>query len=304
MRRLILVVAVAGVLAGASPGHSAADDGGAGGGHSTSTGAVVTASTSSGGRPGGGGGSGSGGSGVSPWEACESLPASELTPGASTVTREQLGPNLAPYSPWAEGQTALVPTLSAADVAAASGWTWCVPRDGGGQVQWVDVNGVPVDPTPLLVAQARSELVVPLPDASMSPPLGGAMPVGLPVWFWVENFAASSATASVPGVSVTAQAEPVSTRLVVSAPNGSGGAKRSEVSCGGAGERYVAGGNDPWAGSSCSWAFRWGGDATVTVVVRWRLSWTSSTGGSGDLGTIDRERPYVLHPTEFEAVTD
>src|SRR5699024_7500707 len=97
------------------------------------------------------------------------------------------------------------------DYGDATGWTWCSPRDGVLQGQWLMVPQEGVDPVPLLLEAARERLVVPDPVIGMSPPAGASVtPVGLPVWFWVENFDARTERAEVSDAWVQVEARPVS----------------------------------------------------------------------------------------------
>jgi hypothetical protein len=114
----------------------------------------------------------------------------------------------------------------------------------------------------------------------MNPP--GDQLANLPVWLSLDptSWRPVSATASVPGVSVTATARPAKAAWSM----GDGGA----VSCDGPGTVWKAG-MDPKASSpDCPYTYRRssagspGGRFTVTVTVTWEVTWA----GAGQSGTV------------------
>ncbi|TCJ36575.1 hypothetical protein E0504_22850 [Parafrankia sp. BMG5.11] len=141
--------------------------------------------------------------------------------------------------------------------------------------------GAVVPPSPEVVAQrAVSQLVLPSPVVEVSPGLDVVQTVGVPVWLWISGgWGPVSATAAVPGVSVTATARPVS----VLWDFGSGG----QIRCAGPGRAFRPGVDDPAAGSECSIAFargsagQPGGRFSVTVTVTWQVGWAGA-GQSGE----------------------
>ena len=135
-------------------------------------------------------------------------------------------------------------------------------------------------PSPEELAQmARRQLRLPSPTISANP--AGDQLVNLPTWMWLSSgWAPVSATASVPGVSVTATATPGS----VTWSMGDG----STVVCRGAGTPYTAG-TDPAAPSpDCGHVYRRssagqpGQAFGVTATVRWTVTWS----GAGQGGTF------------------
>lgn len=130
-----------------------------------------------------------------------------------------------------------------------------------------------------LAAMARKQLRLPTPTIAANP--AGEQLVNLPTWLWLSNgWGSVSATASVPGVSVTATATPTS----VTWSMGDG----STVTCQGAGTPFRPG-TDPKAPSpDCGYTYRTssagqaGQAFPVTATVHWTVSWS----GAGQGGTF------------------
>jgi len=134
--------------------------------------------------------------------------------------------------------------------------------------------------------------------------------VHIPTFFWVDQsqgqWAPVVASASVPGLAVTAQAVPE--RLVVHPGDGGG-----DITCEGAPPAFVRGRDDPETFQGCEHAYRDssamapnGESYPVTVDVVWHASWTASNGESGDLGYVSTTSETRLLPVaEIQAlVTD
>ncbi|WP_245849098.1 hypothetical protein [Lentzea kentuckyensis] len=134
--------------------------------------------------------------------------------------------------------------------------------------------------TPAQVAQiARKQLRLPTPSIAASP--AGTQLVHLPTWLWLpEGWMASSATASVPGVSVTATAKPMSATWSM----GDG----RIVTCTGAGTPFRPGNDAKASSPDCGHTYRTssagqaGQAFPVTVTVRWIVTWA----GAGQSGTF------------------
>ena len=148
----------------------------------------------------------------------------------------------------------------------------------GGPV-WI-AGAPPVLSPAVLARQARARLN--LPDVAIKVNPSGDQLVGLPTWLSLgtASWRPQSATASVPGVSVTATATP--TKAVWSMGNG------ESVVCQGPGTLWHAG-NDPVAASpDCGYRYLRSsagaahGAYTVSVTVSWQVTWA----GAGQSGTI------------------
>jgi hypothetical protein len=160
----------------------------------------------------------------------------------------------------------------------------CYGADGtattglGGAI-WVAGNPPVVSPA-VLARQARSKLHLPTVRIGMNPP--GDQLVNLPVWLALDrsSWKTQSATAAVPGVSVTATARPV--RVTWSMGDGS-----TRV-CDGPGTAWSPGTNPAKASPDCGFVYRRssanapGGTYRVVVTVTWTVTWA----GAGQTGTV------------------
>jgi len=133
---------------------------------------------------------------------------------------------------------------------------------------------------PIDVAQlARGQLGLPTPQIAANPRT--VQLVNLPTWLWLaDGWRAVSATASVPGVSVTAIAQPRS----VTWSMGDG----ATVICAGAGTSYRPDMDPRSAYPDCGHTYRRSSTATpghaftVSVTVHWAVTWA----GAGQSGTF------------------
>lgn len=155
------------------------------------------------------------------------------------------------------------------------------------------------DPAELL-AEARRYLPLPLPEPRLSP--AGDQIVNLPTWMWLEGgWTRETSTVSVPGITVTVIADPVSATWSM----GDG----SAVVCYGPGTAFDPARPAASQTSSCShiYARSSAGQPTstfpVSVTVRWRATWdVVGFAGGGDLGTIDRSASFTVRVGEVQAV--
>jgi hypothetical protein len=135
----------------------------------------------------------------------------------------------------------------------------------------------------LLAQIAVSRLTMPAPRIGLSPPPPAPQLVRLPMWLWVDEatWGQRQASASVPGLTVTATATPT----VVEWSTGDGGSR----TCEGAGTAWRSG-MDPAAESpDCGYTYTTssadapGGAYTLIATVTWEVSWV----GGGTSGTVD-----------------
>ncbi|MBN1174815.1 MAG: hypothetical protein JXA67_21825 [Micromonosporaceae bacterium] len=154
------------------------------------------------------------------------------------------------------------------------GTGWCFPAP-----VWIPGAQPAVSPE-ALARQARSRLRLPAVAIRLNP--AGDQLVNLPTWLALDtaSWQAQSATASVPGVSVTATARPVKAVWAL----GEGGS----VTCTGPGTAWTAG-TDPMAASpDCGYTYRRssagvaGAAFNVTVTITWEVTWA----GAGQSGTV------------------
>jgi len=153
--------------------------------------------------------------------------------------------------------------------------------------------------TPAEVAQlARRQLRLPAPDIAASP--AADQLVNLPTWLWLSSvWEPISATASVPGISVTATAVPRS----VTWSMGDGGT----VTCNGPGTPYLAGADPASASPDCGYTYRRSSasqrDETfqVAATVAWTVTW-SGGGESGTFPTMTTSATTAFRVAESQAV--
>lgn len=156
----------------------------------------------------------------------------------------------------------------------------CLKMAGTGvAIVWLPAGTAPgPPPAPAVLArQATNRLTLSVGGIEASPPAGDEQLVNLPTWVWLGGWAPVSASAAVPGVSVTATARPTSAVWTF----GDG----SRVVCAGPGSPYRAG-DDPHAPSpTCGHTYtrpssgQPGGAFPVRVTVSWSVSWAG--GGQG-----------------------
>ena len=148
---------------------------------------------------------------------------------------------------------------------------------------WVTGGG----PGPASLGQrAASELVLPTLVIRWNPAPPADQVLFVPTWFWVDpaSWAPQSATASVPGLSVTAKATPARVQFTT----GDGGS----VTCDGPGTAWKSG-MDPLASSpTCGYTYPKPGTYTLTATVTWTVTWA----GGGANGTVDPLTTTVSQP--------
>jgi len=170
--------------------------------------------------------------------------------------------------------------------AGEGGWyvrTCYSPVDGGEQAfgapVWI-AGAPPVISPAVLARQARARLNLPGVVIRMNPP--GDQLVNLPIWLTLDpaSWRPQSATASVPGVNVTATARPVKASWAM----GDG----TTVTCTGPGTAWTSGTDPAKASPDCGHVYRRssanasGGAYTVAVTVTWEVTWA----GAGQSGTV------------------
>ena len=155
-----------------------------------------------------------------------------------------------------------------------------------GGIVWLPIGAggaAPVLPNPAILAQqAIGQLTLPSLQIDASPAIGADQLVGLPTWLWLgpAGWQAATATAAVPGESVTATATPISVTW-------SFGDGATQV-CHGPGTPYAATDSPDQPSPTCghtyttSSAGRPDNAFTVTATVSWSVAWT----GGGQNGTV------------------
>lgn len=158
---------------------------------------------------------------------------------------------------------------------------------------WLDTP--PAISPEILARQAVSRLRVPAPTVRLNPAPPARQLVHLPTWIWVDRavWTARSATASVPGLSVTATATP--TKMVISTGDG------TTVTCQGPGTPWAAG-RDPHASSpTCGHTYTSPGWRRLTATVTWSVSWAGG-GASGAVPALSTTSTRTVRVTESQAL--
>lgn len=196
---------------------------------------------------------------------------SQVTCTDITPTATQLVAFGSPKPPSGKGHWVIVRCLIAGGLGFPTTLHW-------------QADGAPALPDPaVLAAQAESKLVLAKPTVDSSPAAGTDQVVQLPTWAWIPRaqWAPISATASVPGESVTATATPAA----LSFSWGDG----TSTTCQGPGTPYTAGTSNPAAPSpTCGHTYLEtsaqapGQQFPVTASIAWSIAWN----GGGASGTL------------------
>lgn len=155
-------------------------------------------------------------------------------------------------------------------------------------------------PSPEEMAQrARSQLRLPSPKIVSNP--AGTQLVNLPTWLWLDrdSWGARSATASVPGVSVTA----VATSTSASWSMGDG----ANVTCAGPGTPFPAGGDAAAASPDCGHTYHRSSASAPdqqfpsVATVHWTVTW-SGAGASGTFPDMTTSANAAFRVAEAQAL--
>jgi hypothetical protein len=166
---------------------------------------------------------------------------------------------------------------------------------------WVPAGADAPPPSPEQVAEmARKRLRLPMPKIRANP--AGEQLVNLPTWMWLDrdSWGDISATASVPGVSVTATAKPQSATWSM----GDG----SSVTCTSSGTPFSAGGDPKSASPDCGHTYRSSSAGRpaqaflVSVKVQWTVTW-SGAGQSGTFPNLSTTASASFRVAESQGIT-
>jgi hypothetical protein len=151
-----------------------------------------------------------------------------------------------------------------------------------------------VDPA-VLAAQAVKELNLPRPMIRVNPAPPAKQLAYLPTWLWLDgtSWQTKTATASVPGLSVTATAKPA--KLVFSTGDG------RSLTCPGPGTSWAAGTNPDAASPTCGHTYTLPGTLSLTATVTWQISWAGG-GQTGSVPDLVTSSTVALEVTESQAL--
>jgi hypothetical protein len=184
------------------------------------------------------------------------------------------------YKPATELSPAMIEILGG-QPPGEGGWYHRDCGDFEGYVGPFWIAGAPPVVSPeVLARQARAKLELPQVVITMNPP--GDQLVNLPIWLALDpaSWKPQSATASVPGMSVTATARPVKVAWSMS-----DGTTRT---CEGPGTAWTRGTDPKAASPDCGHVYRRssagaaGGTYRVSATVTWEVTWA----GAGQSGTV------------------
>ncbi|MFG1952482.1 hypothetical protein [Micromonospora sp. NPDC048830] len=185
------------------------------------------------------------------------------------------------------------------------GWYAWTCEGGGlgsqGTPVWLD-QAPGVDPA-ALAQTARSRLRLPSPGIRTNPDKAPFLLVRVPVWLWVDpvTWGARSATASVPGVAVTATATPTKVRW-------SFGDGTADLTCVGPGKPWTPGA-DPRVASACGHTYTRSSAAArdqvfaLRATVTWSVTW-SGPGGGGTLAPLTTTSTVAVRVGQSQAVVE
>jgi hypothetical protein len=157
-------------------------------------------------------------------------------------------------------------------------------------------------PSPeVLARQAYDQVPLVVPQPRTAPPADAEQLVGFPTWLWVEPavWQTFSASAAIPGLSVTVAATP--RQAVWDMGDG------SSVTCDGPGTPWDPAGGDGQQ-TDCEHTYQFvstdrpGGRYHVSVTVTWSVSWRASNGETGVLGDASRTAAFDLAVGQRQAV--
>lgn len=171
------------------------------------------------------------------------------------------------------------------------GWTWLAsPPDGFGAGSTTPGE---------LAARAVDQMALTGPAIQVTVPADKAGLVGVPVWLWTEvtptTWGPNAATAAVPGLSVTANAQ--ATKIVWDMGDG------NTVACLNAGTPYYRGAVES---PTCDYIYQASSagqpdDAyTITGTTTWEVTWTG--GGTSGTLTVTRTASATVHIGELQVL--
>lgn len=188
------------------------------------------------------------------------------------------------------------------DIRSEPGAWWVRTCSGpsGATGLLVFIADQPVDPAQLAQDALRA-LPLELPSVGTNPAPGEEQLVRVPTWLWIDDWGPRSATASVPGVSVTVTAVPQS----VTWDMGNGDA----VTCAGPGVAYDRSRPSREQSTDCSYTYQHssvsqpGERYRTAATVTWGVSWSASgVNGGGDLGVLERTSQFSLRVAEAQSL--
>ena len=147
-----------------------------------------------------------------------------------------------------------------------------------------------------LARRARGQLAILYPEPQTSPGHGIDQIVGIETWLWIDDAAWQpiSASASIPGLSVTATATP----RQVTWDMGDG----TTVTCDGPGTVYDPSRSPADQSTDCGHVYQRRGAHTAAATITWMVEWSASDGSGGPLTDVSRTTQFPMTVVERQAV--
>lgn len=147
-----------------------------------------------------------------------------------------------------------------------------------------------------LAARARSQLPLVYPEPRTSPAIALHQVPGIDTWMWVDDalWQPISATASIPGLSISATATPETMTWDMG--------DSTVVTCDGPGTPFDEGLPEAVQSTDCSHVYQSRGEYTATATITWSITWTASDGDGGQLADASRSTQFAMHVVERQAV--
>jgi hypothetical protein len=168
--------------------------------------------------------------------------------------------------------------------------------DGEPEFVWLPPAVDPINLVPGAAARARARLPLPVPNMSPAREIGSVVNLGL--WFAIDDPGVTTARATLG----TAWAQAQGRFDSVSIDPGDGSAP---ITCDGFGTPYPEGSNDPAEGP-CGHTYlqRTPDDQPhqMTYTITYDLTWSTSDGRSGSLGSFDRSVTFDYDIDEIQTV--
>lgn len=205
------------------------------------------------------------------------------------------------YAPSFETPAENPPLASSDLVVEAYYWLTCDDTDVEPPLQIVArifqyIPGETIIGPDELARRARGQLAVRYPEPQTSPGLLIDQIVGIETWMWIDDAAWQpiTATASIPGLSVSATATP--RRVTWDMGDG------AVVECDGPGTVYDPSRSPSEQSTDCGHVYQRRGEYAASATITWTVEWSASDGSGGPLTDVSRTTQFPMTVVERQAV--
>jgi len=182
------------------------------------------------------------------------------------------------------------------NAAGDTGWLRHCLGDLAALFVWVAPAVDPIDLVPGASTRARAQLPLPSPDMNPAAEVGSVVNLG--VWFAIDDPGTTTARATL--ASAWAQVQGTFQSVTIDPGDGA-----DPVTCDGLGTPYPQGSNDPDQGPCGHTYLERTPDERpnqMTYTITYNLTWSTSDGRSGNLGTYDRSATFDYDIDEIQTV--